>query len=129
MTDNGRQSQVDGAGSEDKHSYKGLGAGRDTRHRPATIQLLDIFSLKRVAFYTVSIMVSTWFIVKLFVAFAPLTSVAAQYPTLPILPQLLDATADELISGLEAGDFTSVDLVQVSFRPCTTSCDDVGLPL
>ena len=59
-------------------------------------------------------MVSAWFLAKVFVAFAPLTSVVAQYATPPVLPELLDATADELISGLEAGDFTSLDLVQVS---------------
>jgi amidase len=64
-----------------------------------------------VASYTVGIMVSVWFFAKVFVA---LTSVVAQYATHPVLPELLDATADELISGLEAGDFTSLDLVQVS---------------
>ncbi|KAL1598172.1 hypothetical protein SLS59_007182 [Nothophoma quercina] len=57
-------------------------------------------------------MVSAWFLAKVFVAFAPLTSVIAQYATPSVLPELLDATADELISGLEAGDFTSLDLVQ-----------------
>jgi amidase len=57
-------------------------------------------------------MVSAW---KVLVAFAPLTSVVyAQYNvSVPQLPLLLDATADELIAGLDAGTFTSLDLVQV----------------
>lgn len=59
-------------------------------------------------------MVSMWFFVKVVAAFAPLTNVVAQYSTTPVLPELMDATADELISGLEAGQFTSLDLVQVS---------------
>jgi amidase len=59
-------------------------------------------------------MVPTWFFVRALLAFAPLSSVVAQYSTHTALPELLDATADELISGLEAGDFTSLDLVQVS---------------
>jgi amidase len=60
-------------------------------------------------------MVSTWLLIKVFVAFVPLTSVVyAQYNvSVPRLPFLLDATADELIAGLEAGSFTSLDLVQV----------------
>ncbi|KAI4675338.1 uncharacterized protein J4E84_010080 [Alternaria hordeiaustralica] len=59
-------------------------------------------------------MVSAWFLTKVFVAFAPLTTtVYAQYNvTTPQLPLLLDATADDLAAGLEAGDFTSLDLVQ-----------------
>ncbi|KAL6709842.1 hypothetical protein ACN47E_000627 [Coniothyrium glycines] len=56
-------------------------------------------------------MVSAWFLAKAFVAFAPLGSVIAQYNTSVQLPLLLDATAEELSSGLAAGDFTSVDLV------------------
>jgi amidase len=59
-------------------------------------------------------MVSAWSFAKVFVAFAPLASVVAQYATPPVLPELLDATADELISGLESGHFKSLDLVQVS---------------
>jgi hypothetical protein len=34
------------------------------------------------------------------------------------LPPLLDATADELIAGLDAGDFTSLNLVEVSTYSC-----------
>ncbi|KAJ4339819.1 hypothetical protein N0V87_003019 [Didymella glomerata] len=58
-------------------------------------------------------MVSMWFLAKVFVAFAPLTCVVAQYSNASVPPELLDATADELIAGLEAGQFTSLDLVQV----------------
>ncbi|KAF2998479.1 hypothetical protein E8E13_002817 [Curvularia kusanoi] len=57
-------------------------------------------------------MMSTWFLAKVLVAIVPVASVVAQYSTTPAFPSLLDATADELISGLEAGDFTSLDLVQ-----------------
>ncbi|KAH7069765.1 glutamyl-tRNA amidotransferase subunit A [Paraphoma chrysanthemicola] len=60
-------------------------------------------------------MVSAWLLVRACVAFAPLTSVYAQYTTAPAeskYPKLLDATAEELTAGLERGDFTSVDLVQ-----------------
>lgn len=62
-------------------------------------------------------MVSAWSLAKVFVAFAPLTSVYAQYNTSVQLPLLLDATGEELFEGLAAGDFTSVDLVNV----CTIS--------
>jgi amidase len=63
-------------------------------------------------------MVSASFLTKVFVAFVPLTSVVyAQYNvSVPQLPLLLDATADELIAGLEAGSFTSLDLVQVRIK-------------
>jgi amidase len=61
-------------------------------------------------------MVSAAFIVNVFVAFVPLTHVFAQYGTPAVLPPLLDATADELIAGLEAGDFTSLDLVHVGVK-------------
>lgn len=114
MTGNGRQSHADGAHSDSNHSYKNPCAIDNLKTRPAPVQLLGTFSYKRVAFNTVGIMVSAWFLAKVFVAFAPLTSVIAQYATPSVLPELLDATADELISGLEAGDFTSLDLVQVS---------------
>jgi amidase len=59
-------------------------------------------------------MVSAWFIVRAFVAISPLTNVCAQYGEPSKLPLLLDATGEELTVGLEAGQFTSVDLVQVS---------------
>jgi len=60
-------------------------------------------------------MVSAWFLTKVFVAVVPMANVIAQYSTTPVFPGLLDATADQLISGLDAGDFTSLDLVQVRF--------------
>jgi amidase len=66
-------------------------------------------------------MVSAWFLAKFFVAFAPLTGVAALYEKPSQLPLLLDATAEELTLGLEAGNFTSVDLVNVSSDPFPTS--------
>lgn len=80
---------------------------------PLSVQQPAYYYLKQVTFFTVGTMVSMWFLVKVFVTFAPLTGVVAQYPTAPQLPELLDATADELIAGLEAGQFTSLDLVQV----------------
>lgn len=114
MTGNGRQSHADGAQSDSDHNYKSPHSGVNTKQRTVHSRSLRILSLKRVASYTVGTMVPAWFLAKLFVAFVPLTSVVAQYAIPPVLPKLLDATADELISGLEAGDFTSLDLVQVS---------------
>ncbi|KAI8931802.1 hypothetical protein NX059_011439 [Plenodomus lindquistii] len=66
---------------------------------------------RQAAAYSIGIMVSALFLAKAFVAFAPLTSVWAQYETTPQLPLLLDATAEELTFGLEQGNFSSVDLV------------------
>jgi 3-isopropylmalate dehydratase small subunit len=71
-------------------------------------------SLSRSAAVTaIGIMVSAWLIVKALVAFAP---VYAQYGESSKLPLLLDATGEELTTGLEMGHFTSVDLVQVSIN-------------
>jgi hypothetical protein len=64
----------------------------------------------------IGIMVSAWLIVKVLVAFAP---VYAQYGAPSKLPLLLDATGEQLTAGLEAGHFTSVDLVQVSTMSTT----------
>lgn len=114
MTGNGRQAQAVGAYSKNSYNYKNRCAVRKADSHPPPTQPLGTFSLKWVTSYTVGIMVSIWFFVKVFAAFAPLTNVVAQYSTAPVLPELLDATADELISGLEAGQFTSLDLVQVS---------------
>lgn len=66
-------------------------------------------------------MVSAWFLAKVFLAFAPLPSVYAQYNGTVSFPSLLDATADELATGLDTGAFTSLDLVQVS-SPGLTCC-------
>lgn len=116
MTGNGQQSQAAGADSTDVHDYKKRHAVRKVDSHPLSGQPLRTFSLKRVIFITVSTMVSMWFLAKVFVAFAPLTSVVAQYSNASVLPELLDATADELIAGLEAGQFTSLDLVQVRLQ-------------
>lgn len=58
-------------------------------------------------------MVSAWFLAKAFIAFAPLVSVYAQPYSTTKFPSLLDATLDELVTGLDSGAFTSLDLVQV----------------
>ncbi|KAJ8111272.1 hypothetical protein OPT61_g6094 [Boeremia exigua] len=112
MVDNGRHFPAVNACSENRPSYKSLRADRNDSIHSALVQPLGTLSLTWKASYTVGIMVSTWFIVKAFVAFACLGTVVAQYATPLVLPELLDATADELISGLEAGHFTSLDLVQ-----------------
>lgn len=74
-------------------------------------------------------MVSAWFLAKVFLTFAPLPSVYALYNGTSGFPSLLDATADELITGLDAGAFTSLDLVQVSSRKltCFVSLPDLVL--
>ena len=72
---------------------------------------LPLVRQRSAAFVAFGIMVSAWLIVKAFVAFAPFTSCAHVNSSLPLL---LDATAEELTLGLEKGQFTSVDLVQVS---------------
>jgi amidase len=75
-------------------------------------------------------MVSMWFLAKVFVAFAPLTTtVYAQYNTTTRLPLLLDATADDLAAGLEAGAFTSLDLVQVTLGFLPSMCTGMDLHL
>lgn len=122
MTVNVRQYHADGAHSNNGNSYKSPRAARQARNRPTSTQPLGYFSVQRVALCTIGIMVSAWFLAKLFAAFVPLTSVVAQYSTPPALPKLLDATADELISGLEAGHFTSLDLVQVSVWSLCMMC-------
>jgi hypothetical protein len=62
----------------------------------------------------VFVMMSGRLFLQALVAITPLTGVCAQYhATVPKLPSLLDATAEELTAGLESGSFTSVDLVQV----------------
>jgi amidase len=113
MTGNGRQPQAAGVGNKDVDNYKKRRAVRKVENHPLPDQPLRTFSLRRVISITVGTMVSMWFLAKVFVAFAPLTCVVAQYSNASVPPELLDATADELIAGLEAGQFTSLDLVQV----------------
>jgi hypothetical protein len=114
MTGNGRQPQAAGVGNKDVDNYKKRRAVRKVENHLLLDQPLRTFSLRRVISITVGTMVSMWCLAKVFVAFAPLTCVVAQYSNASVPPELLDATADELIAGLEAGQFTSLDLVQVS---------------
>ena len=115
MTANGRHSYADVTPSKSAHNYKNRGAVRSAKNCSTSTQTLGILLNKWVAFCTVAIMVSAWFLTKVFVAVVPMANVIAQYSTTPVFPGLLDATADQLISGLDAGDFTSLDLVQVRF--------------
>lgn len=106
------------SGHHGKHNYK----KHDIVHSPeaASARPRNQASLSyRTVAVATAIMVSAWFLTKVFVAFVPLTTtVYAQYNTTTELPLLLDATADELTAGLEAGAFTSLDLVQVSYPLC-----------
>jgi amidase len=104
------------SGPHGKHDYKKDDVEHSTETASARSRNQASLSYRTVA-VAVAIMVSAWFLTKVFVAFAPLTTtVYAQYNiTTPQLPLLLDATGDELTAGLEAGDFTSLDLVQVSY--------------
>jgi hypothetical protein len=115
MTANGRHSYADVTLSKSVHNYKNRGAVCSGQDYSTSTQTPGILSNKWVAFCTVAIMVSAWFLTKVFVAVVPITNVVAQYSAPSVLPGLLDATADQLISGLNAGDFTSLDLVQVRF--------------
>jgi hypothetical protein len=115
MTPNGRHSYAAVTPSKSVHNYKNRDAVRSGKDCFTSTQVLDILSNKWVVFCTVAIMVSAWFLTKVFVAVVPMTNVIAQYSAPPVFPGLLDATADQLISGLDAGDFTSLDLVQVRF--------------
>jgi hypothetical protein len=113
MTANGRHSYADVTPSNIVHNYKNRGAVRSGKDYSTSTQTLGILSNKLVASCTVAIMVSAWFLTKVFVAVVPMANVIAQYSAPPVFPALLDATADQLIFGLDAGDFTSLDLVQV----------------
>ena len=94
-----------------KHVYKSDGEARSRTQQPYSGSNSLPHSAVLVA---IGIMVSAWLIIKALVAFAPLTGVYAQYGESSKLPLLLDATGEELTAGLEAGNFTSLDLVQVS---------------
>jgi hypothetical protein len=113
---NRRQSQS----GYNKHVYKTHDVAYDSKAAAAR-SLTSIHSPYQTVAVAVGIMVSAWFLTKVCIAFAPLTSVvyAQQYNvSVPVLPSLLDATADELIAGLDAGSFTSLDLVQVRIKCC-----------
>ena len=102
------------SGRHGKHEYKkhDIVHSREATSVRPRIQAPLSYRTVTVAIAT---MVSAWFLTKVLVAFAPLTTVVyAQYNTTTDLPLLLDATGDELVAGLEAGAFTSLDLVQVS---------------
>lgn len=101
-----------------RQSQSGTARQRRNVNKPAyktdaEVPIPEFSSNNRTGFVVVAIigiMVSAWFIARAFVAFAP---VFAQYATESKFPSLLDATVEELTVGLEKGDFTSVDLVQV----------------
>jgi hypothetical protein len=112
--------------NHNKYAYKSRGYSQPTieRRYPS-----PHFSTHLVLGVGIGIMVSAWLIVRAFVAISPLTNVYAQYGGPSKLPLLLDATGEELTAGLEAGRFTSADLVQVSlihtfFRPACRYISD-----
>lgn len=86
------------------------------RNQPSTSRFSRHLLTHWILFVAVGSMVSAWLLAKVFVAFAPLTCVQGRYSK-PALPSLLDATAEELTAGLEAGAYTSLDLVQASTPP------------
>lgn len=103
------------SGRHGKHEYKKHDIVHSRKATPVRPSIQASPSYRTVA-VAIATMVSAWFLTKVLVAFAPLTTVVhAQYNTTTDLPLLLDATGDELVAGLEAGAFTSLDLVQVSF--------------
>lgn len=102
------------SGRHGKHEYKKHDIVHSRKATPVRPSIQASPSYRTVA-VAIATMVSAWFLTKVLVAFAPLTTVVyAQYNTTTDLPLLLDATGDELVAGLEAGAFTSLDLVQVS---------------
>ena len=102
------------SGRHGKHEYKKHDIVHSRKATSVRPRIKASLSYRTVA-VAIATMVSAWFLTKVLVAFAPLTTVVhAQYNTTTDLPLLLDATGDELVAGLEAGAFTSLDLVQVS---------------
>ena len=102
------------SGRHGKHEYKKYDIVHSRKATPVRPRIQASPSYRTVA-VAIATMVSAWFLTKVLVAFEPLTTVVyAQYNTTTDLPLLLDATGDELVAGLEAGAFTSLDLVQVS---------------
>jgi amidase len=101
------------SGRHGKHEYKKHDIVHSRKATSVRPRIQASLSYRTVA-VAIATMVSAWFLTKVLVAFAPLTTVVyAQYNTTTDLPLLLDATGDELVAGLEAGAFTSLDLVQV----------------
>jgi len=102
------------SGRHGKHEYKKHDIVHSLKATSVRPRIRASLSYRTVA-VAIATMVSAWFLTKVLVAFAPLTTVVyAQYNTTTDLPLLLDATGDDLAAGLEAGAFTSLDLVQVS---------------
>jgi hypothetical protein len=106
-----RQSQPGTTRNNHKHVYKSDG---NAQPRLETQNSGPPFFPRSAIRIGIGIMVSAWLILKAFVAISPLTSVYAQYGESSELPLLLDATGEDLTAGLEMGQFTSVDLVNVS---------------
>ena len=106
-----RESQSSTFDDHSKKTYKSSSGARTSADRRRST--LDCFSRSTLV-VVIGIMVSAWLIIRALPAFAPLTSVCAQYEESPKLPLLLDATGEELTAGLELGQFTSVDLIEVS---------------
>jgi hypothetical protein len=105
-----RQSQP-GTRNNNKHVYKSDSNAQPTLETQNSGPPFFPRSAIRIG---IGIMVSAWLILKAFVAISPLTSVYAQYGESSDFPLLLDATGEDLTAGLEMGQFTSVDLVNVS---------------
>jgi amidase len=116
-----RQSQSGTSTNHNEIIYKSDHDSRKSRPSSGR-QYLCLETLPLSTAVTIGIMVSAWLIIKAFVALAPLTTVYAQYGEASKLPLLLDATAEDLTAGLESGNFTSVDLVQVSVAPLFCQC-------
>lgn len=87
--------------------------GSQTKHSLKCSRQFDSILFKSI-FALVGIIVMAMFIVKFFIAFAPLTSICARHIQASALPSLLDATAEDLMTGLNLEAFTSVDLVEVN---------------
>jgi hypothetical protein len=112
---NMQRSQSDSSRYRGEYVYKNDPITRFTEEHTTRPSLL--YLPRWVVSIAVGTMVLTRFLAKALLAVAPLTSVCAQYSAPSSLPLLLDATTEELTLGLEAGNFTSVDLVNVSFVP------------
>lgn len=78
---------------------------------------------KRLIIATAAAMVLLSYVCKTFFATTLIAPLAAGISSggLRGLPKLLDATASELKAGLDKGDFSSVDLVNVRFYPIDPS--------